>query len=60
MRFRSQRGQSLTEYLIIAAIVAIGVIASLIAFSGAARNKISQITNCLTNAGTSGVSGSGC
>lgn len=52
--WQDERGQTLMEYILIGALVVIGVIGVLIATSSAVRAKFQQIADCLTNAGTSG------
>ncbi len=47
---RSKKGQSLVEYALILALVAIVVIAALTALGGEATNKMTQVANTLGNA----------
>lgn len=53
---KAEDGQTLLEYILIGALVVLGVIAVLITTSGAIRSKFTQINNCLNAAGTSGAS----
>ncbi len=55
--WRDESGQTLMEYILIGALVAIGVIAALISTSTSIRNKLTQIVNCLNSTGTGGVTG---
>lgn len=51
---KAEGGQTLLEYILIGALVVIGVIAVLLATGGAIRGKFNTINNCLNNATTSG------
>ncbi|MCK4283609.1 MAG: Flp family type IVb pilin [Candidatus Brocadiae bacterium] len=46
----SKKGQSLVEYALILALVAIVVIAALTALGGEASNKMTEVSNTLQNA----------
>jgi len=48
----SKKGQSLVEYALILALVAIVVIAALTALGGEASNKMTQVSETIGNAGT--------
>ena len=47
---RSKKGQSLVEYALILALVAIVVIVALTALGGESRNVMSNVSNALANA----------
>ena len=53
LALHSKKGQSLVEYALILALVAIVVIAALTALGGEAANKMEQVSGTIGNAGTS-------
>ncbi len=52
LALHSTKGQSLVEYALILALVAIVVIAALTALGGEAANKMTQVSDTIGNAGT--------
>ncbi len=52
LALHSKKGQSLVEYALILALVAIVVIAALTALGGEAANKMEQVSGTIGNAGT--------